>query len=82
MESPSPRPFKRLIVCCDGTGEAGDHTAKRHGSYRSNITRIRRAVAPHAEMSDGTEIPQITYYQSGVGTVSPTVVGRTIAGQY
>ena len=82
MESPSPNLFKRLIVCCDGTWEAGDHATKRDSSYQTNITRICRALAHHAEMPDGTKIPQIIYYQSGVGSISPTVLGRTIAGQY
>ena len=77
-----PRPSKRLIVCCDGTWEAGDHATKRDGSFETNITRICRAIAETADMPDGTKIPQIIYYQSGVGSISPTILGRTIAGQY
>ena len=82
METPSSKPSKRLIVCCDGTWEAGDHATKRDSSYQTNITRICRALAHNAKMQDGTKIPQIIYYQSGVGSVSPTVIGRTIAGEY
>jgi hypothetical protein len=30
------------------------------------------ALADDAKMPDGTKIPQIIYYQSGVGSVAPT----------
>ena len=76
-----PKPSKRLIVCCDGTWEAGDHATKGDSSYQTNITRICHALADDAVWSDGTKIPQIIYYQSGVGSSSPTGVGRAIAGQ-
>ena len=33
-------------------------------------------------MPDGTRIPQIIYYQSGVGSNAPTALGRMIAGQW
>ncbi len=83
MATPSPpKPSKRLIVCCDGTWKSGDHATKGDSSYQTNITRMCHAIAENADMPDGTKIPQIIYYQSGVGSVSPTAIGRTIAGQY
>jgi uncharacterized protein (DUF2235 family) len=84
MAAPSPAaPLskKRLIICCDGTWEAGDHASKGDSSYQTNITRICHALADDAIMPDGTRIPQIILYQSGVGSNAPTAVGRTIAGQ-
>ncbi len=81
MATPSPTPTKRLIICCDGTWEAGDHASKGDSSYQTNITRICHALADDAFMLDGTRIPQIIYYQSGVGSGSATAVGRAFAGQ-
>ncbi|RAO68307.1 uncharacterized protein BHQ10_004319 [Talaromyces amestolkiae] len=60
---------KRLIVCCDGTWEDGN--SEEINNPLSNITRIARAIKPHAEIIVNgvrTIIPQITYYQKGVGT--------------
>jgi len=59
---------KRLIVCCDGTWE--DSTAD-NVQPPSNVTRISRALSRYAEVEeDGVKkiIPQIVYYQKGVGT--------------
>jgi len=59
---------KRLIVCCDGTWE--DATADSV-QPPSNVTRISRALSRYAEVEeDGVKkiIPQIVYYQKGVGT--------------
>ena len=73
--------YKRLIICCDGTWQSGDHATKGDSSYQTNITRICHALADDYIKPDGTRIPQIIYYQSGVGSSSPTALGRTIAGQ-
>jgi len=73
--------YKRLIVCCDGTWEAGDHASKGDdSSYQTNITRMCHALADDGYQQDGTRIPQIIYYQSGVGANIPTAVGRAFAG--
>ena len=76
-----PKPSKRLIVCCDGTWEAGDHVKKGDSSYQTNITRMCHALADDGKTDDGRMIPQIIYYQSGVGSSAPTALGRMIAGQ-
>lgn len=77
-ENEQPRRFKRLIVCCDGTwldSNSGLHDGKIIPP--SNVTRICRAIKTTSD--DG--IPQIVYYQSGVGstgTLSNKVVGGAI----
>ncbi|GIJ86611.1 hypothetical protein Asppvi_005501 [Aspergillus pseudoviridinutans] len=62
-------PPKRLIVCCDGTWQ--DSLADK-AQPPSNVTRFSRALSRAAvvEGEDGQkrEIPQIVYYQKGVGT--------------
>ncbi|OOF97937.1 hypothetical protein ASPCADRAFT_394788 [Aspergillus carbonarius ITEM 5010] len=59
---------KRLIVCCDGTWQ--DSTADKH-QPPSNVTRLSRTLSRVAEVKENgqtKEIPQIVYYQKGVGT--------------
>src|SRR3954453_16823419 len=54
--------MKRLVVCCDGTwkdSESGD-------AYR-NVSRLAWAIMP-ADTRGGASIPQIVFYQSGVGS--------------
>ncbi|RHZ66771.1 T6SS phospholipase effector Tle1-like catalytic domain-containing protein [Aspergillus thermomutatus] len=62
-------PQKRLIVCCDGTWQDSLADAAQPPS---NVTRFSRALSRLAvvEGEDGQrhEIPQIMYYQKGVGT--------------
>ncbi|PKX89220.1 T6SS phospholipase effector Tle1-like catalytic domain-containing protein [Aspergillus novofumigatus IBT 16806] len=62
-------PPKRLIVCCDGTWQ--DSLADE-AQPPSNLTRFSRALSRLAivDGEDGQqhEIPQIVYYQKGVGT--------------
>ncbi|GME35280.1 peptidoglycan binding domain containing protein [Neofusicoccum parvum] len=69
---PFPRPKKRLIVCCDGTWQASDKT---YGTSPSNIAKLSRMIAHE----DG-DIPQVVYYQSGVGTGSKGLIDITITG--
>ncbi|KAL4926177.1 T6SS phospholipase effector Tle1-like catalytic domain-containing protein [Aspergillus undulatus] len=59
---------KRLIVCCDGTWQ--DATADS-SEPPSNVTRISRSLSRTAVVEENgvqREIPQIVYYQKGVGT--------------
>ncbi|KAL4864169.1 hypothetical protein BDV12DRAFT_201398 [Aspergillus spectabilis] len=59
---------KRLIVCCDGTWQ--DATADSN-EVPSNVTRFSRALSRTAVVEENgqqREIPQIVYYQKGVGT--------------
>lgn len=55
-------PRKRLIVCCDGIWQTGDKT---YGTSPSNIVKLSRMIGRQS-VPEG--IPQVVYYQSGVGT--------------
>ncbi|MCJ1469024.1 hypothetical protein MMC07_007656 [Pseudocyphellaria aurata] len=70
----APLSFKRLVVACDGTWMNSDNGFVRntylpwdtngHLQTPSNVTRICRAIR-----ADGDDdIPQVIYYQAGVGT--------------
>jgi uncharacterized protein (DUF2235 family) len=76
---------KRLIVCCDGTWFASDKGAK---NLPSNVARIGRLVANEGEaivIENGKgvlkKVPQIVYYQSGVGTGNLTFVDKRVQGK-
>jgi Uncharacterized alpha/beta hydrolase domain (DUF2235) len=67
---------KRIVVACDGTWKDSD------GEYQvpSNVTRICRCIKQEAKDSTtGAVIPQIIYYQSGVGTES-TIYNKVVGG--
>ncbi len=49
--------MKRLIVCCDGTWQ------KLSSPYPTNVVKIAQAIKP----SDSNGIPQIIFYDEGVG---------------
>ncbi|KAF3925814.1 hypothetical protein ABW20_dc0102429 [Dactylellina cionopaga] len=76
---------KRLIICCDGTWFSAD---KGTINMPSNVARISRLIASEGVKvvrNDKGEdinisIPQIVYYQSGVGTGSLTFVDKRIQG--
>lgn len=61
-------PKKRIIVACDGTWMDSDGVDQTP----SNITRIVRSIPPvgvdHSDPADPKPIPQITFYQNGIGT--------------
>ncbi|KAI0082303.1 hypothetical protein K474DRAFT_1586300 [Panus rudis PR-1116 ss-1] len=58
---------KRIVVCCDGTWQDG-LTARRRWNY-TNILRLARAIQ-HVDDRYDPPVPQVVYYQSGVGTES------------
>ena len=60
---------------------SGDLATKRDNTFDTNVTRICRALSRNATLPDGTGIPQIIHYQSGVGSVPSTTSGDVIAGQ-
>jgi uncharacterized protein (DUF2235 family) len=76
----SPPTPKRLIVCCDGTWKASDHASKGDSSYQTNITRMCHALADDGVLPDGSLIPQVVFYQAGVGTNVPTAIAREVLG--
>ena len=64
---PSGRPAKRIIVCEDGTWLNSDSGSLKGAlEIPSNVTRLTRCIKPMS--SDG--IPQIVYYDHGVGSGS------------
>ena len=68
---------KRLIDCCDGTSNSSNQGVETNPT---NVARLSRAIANVGYASDGTKVPQITYYQAGIGT-DPTVTSFTKAKQ-
>ncbi|KAL2849661.1 hypothetical protein BJX68DRAFT_237473 [Aspergillus pseudodeflectus] len=59
---------KRLIICCDGTWQDATDDDRQPPS---NVTRLSRALKRTATVTENgvtREIPQIVYYQKGVGT--------------
>ena len=70
---------KRLIVCCDGTFSGVD---KGTEDYSSNVGRLSRAISRVGVTKAGDQIPQIVYYQSGVGTGSLTYIDKQRQGAF
>ncbi|TFK20147.1 hypothetical protein FA15DRAFT_689251 [Coprinopsis marcescibilis] len=58
------RVSKRLILCCDGTWQDG---IGEHRSVYTNVLRLARTIH-HADERYQPPIPQIVFYQSGIGT--------------
>ncbi|KAF9040575.1 hypothetical protein BJ165DRAFT_308104 [Panaeolus papilionaceus] len=58
--------FKRLVICCDGTWQDG---MSQHRSEYTNVLRIARSIH-YEDMRFQPPIPQIVFYQSGIGTES------------
>ncbi|EXJ89722.1 hypothetical protein A1O3_02789 [Capronia epimyces CBS 606.96] len=63
--APSTATPKRLIVLCDGTWQ--NSLSGEAFSYPTNVTRFSRALSQFGDR-DGQKVPQIIYYQPGVGT--------------
>ena len=57
--------MKRLVICCDGTWQ------QLASPYPSNVVKLAQSVKPIA--SDG--IPQIVFYDEGIGTDSNKLLG-------
>ncbi|KAJ6604610.1 hypothetical protein DFH09DRAFT_1123260 [Mycena vulgaris] len=72
------RTKKRIIVCCDGTWQDGVSTDNRQ-SY-TNILRLARTIN-HEDNRFQPHIPQIVFYQSGIGSekgfYSEYIIGTT-----
>jgi uncharacterized protein (DUF2235 family) len=50
--------MKRLVVCCDGTWNG------LSGKYPTNVLKLSQAI----QTADAAEIPQLVYYEEGLGT--------------
>lgn len=59
---------KRLIVCCDGTWQSQDNEVP------TNVLKIAQAIEPKGKFEDenrqAKEVPQVLYYDQGIGAVS------------
>jgi uncharacterized protein (DUF2235 family) len=53
---------RRLIVCSDGTWLGSD---KADVKEKSNVARLSQLILPSHIRDDGSEVPQIMYYQAG-----------------
>jgi uncharacterized protein (DUF2235 family) len=70
-------PRKRIIVCCDGTWMDSDGELQ----VPSNVTRICRCIKQEGKQKlTGKTIPQIIYYQSGIGSTSDSIYSKFIGG--
>lgn len=71
-------PKKRIIVACDGTWLNSDSVKQ----VPSNVTRILRSIPPVGVDNSNPlypkPIPQITYYQNGIGTGHPSWYSKYI----
>lgn len=90
--------YKRLVICCDGTWQQSDAPAKLNlPGYRqrklvtitdspwlpeSNITRLYKGISSVDVREDGKAIPQVVFYQNGIGTNMLLTVGGYAAGSY
>lgn len=63
-------PNRRLIVCCDGTTNAGDD-----GQPLTNVARIARCI-DEKDTYKGRNFIQIVHYQPGLGTGTSKVVNK------
>lgn len=57
--------MKRLIVCCDGTWQSQDNDVP------TNVLKIAQSIKPITE----DNIPQVLYYDQGIGTISKSQGG-------
>ncbi|KAG8803013.1 hypothetical protein FRC18_007406, partial [Serendipita sp. 400] len=76
--------YKRLIVCCDGTGRSSTDDGEE--TVPTNVTRFARALESSDRYRNDDnvvkEIPQIVLYQTGVGTGGLTKISDDIAGAF
>ncbi len=58
---------KRLVICCDGTWNEPDQSVDGNAADETeptNVLKVVRGLAP----VDGNQVPQVVYYDTGVGT--------------
>lgn len=78
-DKPSKIP-KRIIVACDGTWQDADSDShrvypwwkfwrrERHLTPASNVARLCRCISKEGVDEKGQPVPQIVFYQAGIGT--------------
>lgn len=82
---------KRLIVCCDGTGQA---SSTGRAEVPTNVSRLVQALkTSHIRLPVGEdgrlkvhrgveEVPQIVLYQTGIGSTGVTRFSKGLAGAF
>ncbi len=58
---------KRLVICCDGTWNEPDQSVDGNAADETeptNVLKVVRGLAP----VDGNQVPQVVFYDTGVGT--------------
>ena len=70
---------KRLIVCCDGTWDEPDEKVDNNPTDETEPTNVLKVVLGIAPV-DRHYIPQVVYYDSGVGTQG--LVDRYVGGSF
>ncbi|KAK4205118.1 hypothetical protein QBC40DRAFT_215882 [Triangularia verruculosa] len=65
----TPPPYKRIIVCCDGTAATAYDYRDVGKKPFTNVSRISRSIRPQSR--DG--IPQVVLYLPGVGTAEGNI---------
>ena len=70
-------PTKKLIICCDGTGNDSDGTT----NVPTNVAKIARCLTHRGpSLTTADSIPQFVYYQSGIATKSSGSLGARFDG--
>lgn len=83
IEKPASAAKKRIIICCDGTGNsfvAPNYDAKAKGSgENSNVVKFYTALEIGATQSG---VEQIAYYHPGVGTMGSPLAHNWLQEQW
>ena len=58
---------KRLVICCDGTWNEPDQSVDGNAADETESTNVLKVVRGLAPV-DGGQVPQVVYYDTGVGT--------------
>ena len=58
---------KRLVICCDGTWNEPDQSVDGNAADETELTNVLNVVRGLAPV-DGNQVPQVVYYDTGVGT--------------
>jgi uncharacterized protein (DUF2235 family) len=75
-------PYKRIILCADGTWLASDLGDR---SVPSNVAKLARSIATDGLDDEGKVVKQVVSYHSGVGSgdlpFQKAIAGMSIFGE-
>jgi hypothetical protein len=72
-----PFPKKRIVICCDGTWQSSSHGNRE---TPSNPAKLSHSLSQLFVNEDGIKVPQVIYYDAGVGTEA-TAIGKRLSGK-